>query len=148
MYVYYFIKCCYYDNFANILLYLSCWAIVFTCDVYLVHLVMLTERYSEKYEVLDIHSRFPIKMYRLTNSTAQEPEGYHRLHNSLPPARILSQLNPLPPSQSPQDPLWSHPLIDTSVLKVVSFQRTFTLFSPLPCVLLPPPTSSSLTWSA
>jgi hypothetical protein len=91
-----------------------------------------------------------------SNSVAQEPEGsspHSQQHaTGLCPETVESN-PPLPPSQSPQDPFWSHPPTYALVLRVVSFLRAFppkpcTIFSPLPCVPHALPTSFALTWCA
>jgi hypothetical protein len=92
---------------------------------------------------------------QLANSVAQEPEASsphsQRPATGLYPKPTGSTLHS--PSQSPQDPFWSHSHIYVFVFQEVSFRlaippKPCTLSSPLSCVPHVPPTSFSFIWSA
>jgi hypothetical protein len=100
-------------------------------------------------EVLRVWTEFKLNPWR------QNPKVHHRIHNSLPPAPFMSQLNPLhhtPVSQySPRSILIPSSHLRLSLLSGLfpsSFPiKTFYTFLYLPCVPHALLTSSSLTWS-
>jgi hypothetical protein len=103
---------------------------------------------SETFYIPDIPQTVGISN-KVSKSVAPESEGSspHSREPATGPYPEPGEFIPHPwPSQSPQDPFWSHPTICSSVFRVASFLQAFppkpcTLFSLLLCLPHAPATS-------